>query len=263
MCGNHQSSGFLEDAWSFDGTSWSQVLPDGPGQTLSRGPGVWDPVRQRGVLLGDPYVEVNPYRLEWLAGELRVIAPTSTDRWPLYNRNNAAIAYDARRNRTVVYGGFKRPASLALGDTWEVDADLDAQGLQLRSPAVQLTVRYAGAGFDLSGVSGLRVRARAGGDFSPLGAGARLLGWHRGGLEHPGGTWTLLAENAEGVPLPASPAGLLEWTAPAEEVPRFFRERDGELAFRLRPAGAPPASADESIVHAEYLEVRVRYSTGP
>jgi hypothetical protein len=194
---------------------------------------------------------------------LRVIGPTSTDRWPLFNRNATAIAYDSRRNRTVVFGGFKRPASLAMGDTWEVDADLDAQGLQLRSPAVQFTVRYGGAGFDLSRVLGLRVRARAGGDFSPLGAGARLLGWHRDGPDRPGGGWMPLAENTDGVPLPASPAGLLDWTAPASELQRFFRERDSALAFRLRPAGAPPADADESVVHAEYLEVRIRYTTDP
>jgi hypothetical protein len=66
--------------------------------------------------------------------------------------------------------------------------------------------------------------------------------------------------DAGGVPLAGSPAGLLDWSAPAADRARFFRERDHDLAFQLRPAGAPPASAVESSVGVEYLEVRVPYS---
>jgi hypothetical protein len=257
----------VNDVWAYGGTGWTQLLPDTSGPSLgppnTYGGGAWDTARQRGVLLGDVRVSSAPYRLEWLGADYVVIEPTSTERWALDQRDKTAVAFDVRRGRTVLFGGADQASSSrTLGDTWEVDADLD-QGLQRRSPAVQLSVRHGTAGFGVSQVTGLRVRARAGGDFAPAGAGARLLGWHRGGIDNPGGRWIALADNVDGVPLAASPDGLIDWTASAAERQRFFRERDSELAFRLRPAGAPPAMANESVVQAEYLEVRIRYTTAP
>jgi hypothetical protein len=260
------TSGTVSDVWSYDGSTWTELLPDTPG---SAGPpdtregGVWDPVRARGILLGDPNQSWDPYRLEWDGAGFEVIRPTSTDRWPLDQRAYTAVSFDSRRGRAVIFGGADA-ASLTrlLGGTWELDADVEPSStgqVQRRTPAVQMTVRYADGGFSEAQVQALRVRARAGGDVRPGVMGARLLGWVRGGTDNPGGRWVPLAENADPMPLGPSPEGLIEWSA-AADLARFFRLRDRELAFQLRPAGAPGPSEPESAVQAEYLEVRVRYS---
>jgi hypothetical protein len=259
--------GTLSDVWAYDGSSWSLLVPDTPGHSGPPGTregGAWDPVRRRGLLLGDPLQSWDPYRLEWTGDGFEVVRPTSTERWPLDQRAYTSVAFDARRGRAVIFGGADaNDTDRVLGDTWELDADVLAGAggpLQRRAPAVQFTVRYGGAGFAESQVAGLRVRARAGGDFAPTGSGAMLLGWQRGGLDNPGGRWLELAAGPGGIPLGASPEGLVAWTADGGQLPRLFRTRDKALAFQVRPAGAPPADAADASVQVEYLEVRVRYA---
>jgi len=260
-------AGTLGDVWALENGAWTQHLADPwPGSSAapdSRGPGAFDLARGRGYVPGDAGQSWNPYRLEWDGSGYAVIRPTSTERWALDERQLPAVALDGRRGRVVVFGGGDW-SNRVMGDTWELDADVDAgpgEPVQRRAPAFQFTVRHASAGFSPARVQSLRVIARAGGDAGPSGAGARLLGWHRGGPENPGGRWVMLAQNGDGLALGSSPAGLLEWTATGDERTRYFLERDATLAFQLRPAGAPPRAAAEAAVRAEYLEVRVRYTT--
>jgi len=55
----------------------------------------------------------------------------------------------------------------------------------------------------------------------------------------------------------------MSWIAPGVDIPSYLLTRDGQLAFQLRPAGAPKPLEPESRLRADYLEVRIRYDARP
>jgi hypothetical protein len=170
------------------------------------------------------------------------------------------MAYDSRRGRVIVFGGFS--AGAVLEDLWEWDNDASPNGLeQRRKPMMQLTVNYSGSGLKEGNVTALRVRARAGGRFGApgTGSGAQLLAWRNGGPGVGPGQWVSLAKNSEGTSLPP-PGVLLDWEAAPAEIPTLFVTRDRQLAFQLRPAGSSSPAEPESEVAADYLEVRIRHT---
>jgi hypothetical protein len=180
-------------------------------------------------------------------------------------RENHEVVGDSVRKRTILFGG-------GSSDLWELDAN------PARQPAAQFTVTGAvAAGVEPSSIASLRVRASAAGGHPPYDAqrlGAALLGWNvRTSGTDLAGIWLPVdaaARNAAGVdaaadqraPYALANAGgaVIDWTSKSrEDARRYFTERDGTLAFQVRPLGASGAGANEAAVALDYIEVRVRY----
>jgi len=272
---------WLVDLWEWDGTNWTRITPLDGWRPDGRGGHAmaYDPVLGRVLLFGGyENYDSTTYDDTWVWDGMRwtVLSP-STRPPPLTGH---AMAADPVRRRVV----------LSAGDTWEWDGSTwtrrtpaaapdgwgpmawdgasgrvalaGGSGLWLydaaaaRRPAFQFGASAAGTGFAPADVSGLRVRARCGGAFSPYpaSAGAALLGWAAGGAARAAGSWVSLRSNAAGIGSPA----LLDWSAPdADEARQYMTERDRAMAFQCRSAGA--SGADPASVAMDYFEVRVRY----
>jgi hypothetical protein len=252
--GASSSSGpFSSEVWQWNGASWTPLAISGSIPAGRAGQGmIWDGTRKRGVSFGGLSQQGALGELwEWTGTgfEQRTRPPQAN--WPSA-RSDPAMAFDSVRGRAVLLGGFV--SGSVLNDLWEWDADTK------RTPMVQLTVSYAGAGFTDPSVTGLRVRARAGGSFGAAGKGVELYGWRTGGTGILPGQWSpLSAKNTEGLPL-APAASFLSWTTPASDLASFFVSRDAVLSFQLRPAGPSTPIDPEPALEANYLEVRVRYA---
>jgi hypothetical protein len=139
----------LGDTWEWDGTSWQQKAP-----TLAQpsGPGarngiaaVWDPVRERVVMVGGESPTAQHADLWAWDGVTWTLIPTTG----LTPRVNHAIAYDTHRSRLIVSCGVR--GANTLGDTWELITDprIDAAVQDVSTDAgqtVQLTVGASGTG---------------------------------------------------------------------------------------------------------------------
>ena len=108
----------LADTWEWDGKNWTQ------GKPLSSPPARWqhamayDSARRRTVLFGGRGRGGSP--------ELGDTWEWDGKNWTLMNsvlspapRASHAMAYDAARQRTVLFGGYDKAYSNILGDTWE------------------------------------------------------------------------------------------------------------------------------------------------
>ncbi len=114
------------DTWEWDGKTWTRVSDTGPGPRTFPAM-VYDSVRQKVVLFGGNRVLFGKSPVEnrflndtwewdgqrWL--QIQVEGPPP--------RAEAAIAFDARRGRVVLFGGHNhsREGRNRLGDTWEWD----------------------------------------------------------------------------------------------------------------------------------------------
>jgi hypothetical protein len=164
------------------------------------------------------------------------------------------MAYDAARQRLVLFGGAA--GSSLLGDTWEWNASAEGR------PAIQLDASLRSAGVTAASVAGVRVRAFAGGS-SNAGAGATLLGWAARGPEGSAGRWVPLGATNHGTPaaLADRSTSILSWEATsAPEAARFLVERDLSMSFQIRPNGGAGSAPDGATVALDYIEVRVRYT---
>lgn len=106
---------FLDDMWAWDGRSWERIQTDTP-PARAEAAMVYDSIRRRLVLFGGHRVvdgerirlgdtwEWNGHRWEQVSSD----GPSA--------RNGAAMAYDARRERAILFGG-----SGASDETWEWD----------------------------------------------------------------------------------------------------------------------------------------------
>lgn len=116
------------DTWAWNGSAWTQVANSGPaarwGHTLA-----YDRDRQRIVLFGGA-TDRNGYSLlretwEWDGSNwTNLTLPSVNDSNTPPARNGGAMAYDAKRGRTVLFGGYSYSASRGitmLRDTWEWD----------------------------------------------------------------------------------------------------------------------------------------------
>jgi hypothetical protein len=246
---------FYDDVWEWDGTEWRDVSPaQNRPQARYRHAIAFDDDRGRLVLFGGFYDNRFNDTWEWDGSAWTNKTPSKAS--PSV-RLGHAMAYDAANKRMVVFGGAG-----GSDDTWEYDA---SEG---RTPAIQFTVSAMGAGIDEGMITGIRVRAHAGGLFSPYDAqskGAALLGWAGSGPAVFPGQWLPLASNTTGVNpanpyLPMPNAALIDWTAPTTaDALRFFMVRDRAMSFQVRPSGPSGPGSNEAQAAVDYLEIRINY----
>ncbi|MBI5528605.1 MAG: hypothetical protein HY897_19925 [Deltaproteobacteria bacterium] len=297
-----------QDTWEWDGVDWAQASPASSPPARSMHAMTWDGMRKRVLVVGGYNLDLFTQRFyddvwEWDGAEWRDASPAQNRPQARYRH---AVAFDDDRGRMILFGGFydnrfndtwewdgsawtnKTPSktipSVRLGhamvydsankrtvmfggaggsdDTWEYDA---GEG---RTPAIQFDVSAMGAGIDEGMITGLRVRAHAGGVFWPYDAsskGAALFGWAGSGPGVFPGEWLPLASNATGVNpanpyLPAPNAALIDWPAQDLSVAlQYFIVRDRAMSFQIRPAGSSGPGANEAQVAVDYLEVRINY----
>ncbi len=115
---------YLTDVWEWDGSAWHEAKPTGPSprgrldHVLA-----YDAARERTVLYGG--WSFGPIRDTWEWDGARWAERTSDrtlDPAP-ERRSRAAMAYDARRQVVVLFGGLGEQNAL-LSDTWEWDGSL-------------------------------------------------------------------------------------------------------------------------------------------
>jgi len=240
------------DTWHWDGTVWVQVEPQGPSPSAREGPSLAADAHGRLLMFGGDDGSSRNDLWEWDGTRWTERAPSAT---VPRTRRGHAMALDPARNVMLLFGGAPGP----LDDTWELDA------APSRRPAVSFAASFASAGFAPGDVTGLRVRARCGGTYSPFGEGdhgATLLGWASGGPGTPPGTWRELEHDAAGIEpeqlLAPGAAALLDWSAASPAVARrFIAERDREMHFQCRPNGI--SGTGDARAALDYVEVRVRY----
>jgi hypothetical protein len=108
---------FLDDMWAWDGKSWHQIDTSTP-SARAEASMVYDSDRRRVVVFGGHRTE-NGERIRlgdtWEWDGQRWEQKSSDGPTP---RNGAAMAYDAARKRTVLFGG-----SGASDETWEWDGE--------------------------------------------------------------------------------------------------------------------------------------------
>ena len=144
MFGGADHERVLDDLWSWNGDAWRRVSASGPGARTFPG-FAFDHARGEAVVFGGNRV------LFGREGELdTLLADTWTWRGSRWSRREVAgpppraepvMAYDSRRRRIVLFGGYQRSprGNVRLGDTWEWDGRTWAQaataGLSARSAA--------------------------------------------------------------------------------------------------------------------------------
>jgi hypothetical protein len=106
-----------DDLWSWDGTSWREVVVNGPTPDHRTHAGfVFDPVMGRVLLLGSGSDTFRSDIWAWDGTKWEEIPTSNTPA-----RSGHTVAYDPTRDRFVLFGGVDRPGAKALDDTWEWD----------------------------------------------------------------------------------------------------------------------------------------------
>ena len=117
----------LGDTWSWDGATWTQRTPAASPPARYGHAMAYDAVRQRVVLFGG--ADTGDGRR--LSDTWEWDGATWTKRMPVTSpqaRDSLAMAYDAARQRVVLFGGA------GLGDTWEWDGTTWTQRTPVTSP---------------------------------------------------------------------------------------------------------------------------------
>lgn len=126
LFGGADASKVREDTWEWDGDEWTQISLSGPGPRTFPAM-AYDHRRKRVVLFGGNRVlfGAKPDEIKFLDdtwewdgrrwNQIKVSGPPP--------RAEAAMAFDGRRGRIVLFGGHDRTgvAGSRLGDTWEWD----------------------------------------------------------------------------------------------------------------------------------------------
>jgi hypothetical protein len=114
----NDASTFFDDLWSWNGKRWSRIAVTGLPRASHRL--LYDSTRRQLLLLGG-FAGQEPY------GDIRAF---DGQRWSLLNDApalatrlaDAAVTYDRRRERIVLFGGMK-PDKTVSGETWEFDGE--------------------------------------------------------------------------------------------------------------------------------------------
>lgn len=140
LFGGYDGAGGLGDTWEFDGTTWLRRSPSTSPSPRFSAAMVFDPVCGRCLLFGGRTASGRSDELwEWDgSGDWRLlqtsVAPSA--------RSTPAFAYDAARDRFVVFGGFD---GRWLNDTWE----WNGVAWERRAPTASPTGRgFAALAFD-------------------------------------------------------------------------------------------------------------------
>ncbi|MEO8482481.1 MAG: hypothetical protein ABI634_09750 [Acidobacteriota bacterium] len=120
LYGGHREGVGATDTWAWDGATWQRLATDGPPARTGAAM-TYDATRDRIVLFGGgDGMRTFDDTWEWDGALWRRVALESGARIPPA-RALTALAYDARRKRTVLAGGFRfkdgRPTP--FDDTWE------------------------------------------------------------------------------------------------------------------------------------------------
>lgn len=116
LFGGLGTSGYLNDTWEYDGTTWTQIIGQSP-QMRDAHAMVFDNQRSVTVLFGGYSSSGTRLNDTWEYGGTwqQIIPPQAPE-----GRYQHAMAYDARRNRVVLFGGLNSNHT-TLSDTWEYD----------------------------------------------------------------------------------------------------------------------------------------------
>lgn len=105
----------LQDTWSFDGTTWTELLPATVPPTFDFTSMSYDPYRARIVLLGYRSSGATASVWEWDGIDWLDVTPPT-----LPERRSSALTFDLLRGRILLFGG-RNAISSAPADTWEYD----------------------------------------------------------------------------------------------------------------------------------------------
>ena len=108
------------DTWTWDGDTWTKLSPASSPRARSAPQLAYDPVRERVVLFGGYFTdsnEVDNETWEWDGTTWTQLAPATSPpaRW------DGMLAYDAQRQRVVLFGGTNASGQTSFGDAWEWD----------------------------------------------------------------------------------------------------------------------------------------------
>jgi hypothetical protein len=143
LFGGRNINSSSDQMWSWDGTNWTQLQPAVKPPARGHGGMAYDTIRQRMVLFGgmaggSPSVDLDD-TWEW-------DGTTWIQRTPLHApspRTSFALAFDAARGRTVLFGGLTGATTTALGDTWLWDGADWTQVFPAHSPGARWHTRMA------------------------------------------------------------------------------------------------------------------------
>jgi len=194
LSGGETQAALRNDTWEFDGSTWLQRFPVHSPSSYGRHGLVYDERRAVTVLFGGltaSAASVVGDTWEWDGVDW-------TQRFPAQSpppRRNHGMAYDARRGRTVVNGGYAGASQSPVTDTWEYDGtNWVRTGLAGPAPPMVLTQQLA-ADPDRGGIVCLE------------GSGGQMRTWTFDGAQ-----WRIT--------LPAQTAGMRERHAMAHDPAR-------------------------------------------
>jgi hypothetical protein len=128
--------------WEWDGFRWSSLSPNSsPPERIGHAL-AYDAARDRTVLFGGGWG--NPYGWNLLADTWEWDGATWTQRNPSVSpaeRADHAMAYDAQRQRVLLFGGYGNGSQ--LGDTWQWDGSSWTQSTFVLSPSPRSGVAMA------------------------------------------------------------------------------------------------------------------------
>ena len=148
MFGGADHERVRDDLWAWNGGSWRRVSASGPGPRTFPG-FAFDESRREAVLFGGNRVLFGP------EGELdTLLADTWVRRQGRWSRRDVdgpparsepVMAYDSRRRRVVLFGGYQRSprGNVRLGDTWEWDGARWSRADTAAGPAARSSAALA------------------------------------------------------------------------------------------------------------------------
>ncbi|MEM7202639.1 MAG: kelch repeat-containing protein [Planctomycetota bacterium] len=118
LFGGVSATAELRDTWTYDGVTWREESPSVRPPVVAHHRMVYDRQRQRVILFGgdrEDFAGSSNETWAWDGSDWARLTPT---RAPAA-RNNHAMAYDAVRDRVVLFGGQGDSVPVYLNDTWE------------------------------------------------------------------------------------------------------------------------------------------------
>jgi hypothetical protein len=265
-------TGHAADLWRYDHTGWHAIMTaDGPWADDPAGatpPTLFSTCTYAGRPVPCPmrYVAMATHHargtvLLW-GGQLRSSRPSDV----LWEYDGEANEW-ARRGPGPGWPAAQLRASLFVRDDdtvllyggstgWPVQEVWHGDFRAGRRPGFTFVTELAETGLDPRAITGLAVRARAGGT-----QGASLWGWHAAGAALRGGGWTSLArieETPDGLGGNVNP-GLLEWSVSGPAAREYVQGALVRASFQVRSVGVSDADWGEAAVSLDYVEARVRY----